>query len=183
MFCEKWAEKGEETMISYLSTTYSRPWQNWKLFSVPCGILVHNNAIEGVNGAFKTNGTLRERSDLGTFATSIMSWLKVESKSTSPLPTAPLVTPSTWREGQLLVCGTNCRVDFCLKANSVAAFAQVQLPHLRDAWLMPSYSCVQSLSAPTSHAKQRQLLGMAVKFVQYASRPEPVAHFRHLVNV
>ena len=73
MFCDKWVEKGEETMISYLNTTYSGPWQNWKLFSVPCGIHVHNNGIEGINGAFKTNGTFRERSDLGTFATSIMS--------------------------------------------------------------------------------------------------------------
>ena len=182
--CAKWEDKGEESIIGYINSNYSGAWGNWKLYNVPPGIPTHNNGIEGINGAFKNNGTNRERSDLGTFTNAIMEWLKVESNNADPLPTEPLVPPTTWRDAQLLEQGQNSRVDHIVKAVLPIRTAKLQqrLPHLQDAMLMPSHGVIQSLSAPTAMAKKQQLLGLAIKFVNYLADPGSATTFNQLLN-
>ena len=150
---------------------------------MPPGIPVHNNGLEGVNGAFKINGTCRERSDLGTFAQSVKVWLNVESKNADTLPTKPNVTPTSWREAQLLASGRNSRVDYSMKGAFVMKRARVKMNGLSQAWLMPTYATVSALSAPTAEAKQQQLLDLATKYVQTVADPESVTNFKHLNNV
>ena len=135
LLCDKWERKGESTIIEYINSTYSGSWSNWKLYCVPPGIPVHNNGLEGINGAFKINGTCRERSDLGTFALSVKAWLSVESKNADTLPTEPNVTPTTRRDAQLLASGRNSRVDFSMKGALVMKRARVKINGMADAWL------------------------------------------------
>ena len=76
--CVKWEDLGEGDVIIYLKTTYreEEAWGNRKLYYVDPGIPAHNNGLEGINGAFKLNGTMRERAALGTFAESVKSCFK-----------------------------------------------------------------------------------------------------------
>ena len=143
---------------------------------------MHNNALEGINGAFKTNGTGRERANLGTFAVMVCDWLYTESVNLGPLPTEPYVTPNTWREAQVLETGNNSRVDLCVKASVVLQHANLLFPQLRRAWLMPSYGLIQKLTAPTTAAKRKQLLQFAVKFVRLLCDPSTIVTFSLFVN-
>ena len=169
LFCDKWERKGELAMLSYLSKTYGGAWGNWKLYSTPRGLPVHNNGIEGLNGAFKINGTGRERADLGTFSASISRWVLSESFNTGPLPSDPFIPPSTWRDAQLLESGVNSRVDFSIKASVVMNLANVHCEDLSGSWLMPSAVAMKKLSAPTAAAKRQQLLQLGVKFIRMLS--------------
>ena len=182
MFCKKWTEKGEHSMISYLCNTYSGPWANWKLHCTPAGIPVHNNALEGINGAFKMNGTGRERSNLGTFTNMVVDWLYSESLNLGPLPTKPHVPPSTWREAQLLESGSNSRVDLSVKTAIVLQQANLTFPELRASYIMPTFSLIQKLTAPTAAAKRKQLLQLAVKFVRLLCDPSTFETFSLLLN-
>ena len=182
LFCDKWEANGEESMITYLKNTYSGPWRHWKLYSAPAGMPVHNNGLEGINGGFKTNGTARERSDLGTFTKSVQDWIYSESVNTEDLPTEPNVTPSTWREAQILESGKNSRIDWAIKANAVLQASRVRFPELRDAWLMPSYLLMHNLSAPTATSKRKQLLGFAMQFVHVLADPKTATSFQMLLN-
>ena len=144
---------------------------------------MHNNGLEGINGAFKTNGTCRERSDLGTFSQSVKAWLAVESKNADSLPTTPNVTPPTRRSAQLLATGGSARVDFSMKASLVMKEAGLTIPGMEQAWLMPTYRTVSSLSAPTTVAKRKQLLGLGMKYVKGIGDPHTAASFTQLLNV
>ena len=178
----KWREKGELSMVTYLCNTYSGPWANWKLYSAPAGIPVHNNALEGINGAFKKNGTGRERVNLGSFNVMVSEWLYTESLNLGPLPTEPHVPPSTWREAQLLETGSNSRVDLTIKASVVLRQANLSFAELRDAYIMPSFALIQKLTAPTAVAKRKQLLQLAVKFVRLLCHPSTFQSFSLLIN-
>ena len=169
-------------MVSYLTTTYSGPWANWKLFNAPSGVPVHNNGLEGLNGGFKKNGTMRERADLGTFARSVFDWIYVESTNALPLPTTPLVPPSTWRKAQLLEVGQNSRLDHSVKADFVSQVGALDICDLEGVWLMPSFKTVSSLKAPTAEAKRLQILGHGAKFLKTLHDPSIADSFNQLAN-
>ena len=182
LFVEKWRDSGEDAMVNYLTTFYDGPWKNWKLYTVPAGVPVHNNGLEGINCAFKTNGTHRERADLGTFARSVEEWLYVESLNTEMLPLAPEVPPATWRTTQLLESGRNSRVDHSLKATVVAKAAGIPVDCWEGVWLIPSFSLMSTLSAPTAAGKMKQVLTLAIHFLHMLRSPSTTGSFARLVK-
>ena len=52
---------------------------------------------------FKETGTLRERSDLGTFAKNVTAYMVETSRCAPDFPAAPTVPPKVWRSAQLMM--------------------------------------------------------------------------------
>ena len=182
MLYSKWEDKGETVMIGHVKDVYKGVWANWTTSALPAGLPSTNNGIEGINGRYKMDGTLRKRSEFAAFAEDTSAWVHKKSTNDAGLPAAPLVRVATWQLAHLAKYNS---FTFAMREDAVRVAGGNKNPPSGSSrrWLVPSQKLINSLTAPALAAKKRQLFLAAAKFLKLLENPSAAPNFDFITNM